>query len=89
MMQQAHLSVAASYAGRAWWSPDLVERWRATAAWNGVRGAVRRGHFREAARHAACIPGTRSGYAASSRCGPRAPGCGAAARASCATAARR
>lgn len=55
MMQQAHLSVAASYAGRSWWSPDLVERWRATAAWNDVRGAVRRGHFGEAARHAACI----------------------------------
>ena len=55
MMQQAHLSVAASYAGRSWWSPDLLERWRATAAWNDVRGAVRRGGFREAARRAACI----------------------------------
>jgi glycosyltransferase involved in cell wall biosynthesis len=57
MMQEAHLSVAASYAGRPWWTPDLVERWRATAAWNDVRGAVRRGHLREAARHAASIPG--------------------------------
>jgi glycosyltransferase involved in cell wall biosynthesis len=56
MMQEAHLSVAASYAGRPWWSPDLVERWRAAAAWNNVRGAVRRGRLGEAARHAACIP---------------------------------
>lgn len=55
MMQRGHISVAESYAGRPWWSPRLVERWRGTAAWNNCRSAIRRGHLVEAARHAATI----------------------------------
>jgi glycosyltransferase involved in cell wall biosynthesis len=55
MMQAAHIAVSESYAGRPWWSADLVERWRATVAWNSVRGALRRRRVGEAAGHAATL----------------------------------
>lgn len=49
-MQRGHLDVAARYEGRPWWSPGLVERWRASAAWNDVRTAVRNAHPIQASR---------------------------------------
>ncbi len=49
-MQQGHLLVADRFAGRPWWSHRLVNRWRAWAAWNNLRGALRRRCPREAAR---------------------------------------
>jgi glycosyltransferase involved in cell wall biosynthesis len=54
-MQARHVLVANRCAGRPWWSPVLVERWQATAAWSNVRSAVRRGDVRRASRNAAWI----------------------------------
>jgi glycosyltransferase involved in cell wall biosynthesis len=56
-IQEGHLVVAERFAGRAWWSPRLVNRWRAWAAWNNLRSAVRRGRARDAARLAARLAG--------------------------------
>jgi glycosyltransferase involved in cell wall biosynthesis len=49
-MQQGHLLVADRFAGRPWWSHRLVNRWRAWAAWNNLREALRRRRPGEAAR---------------------------------------
>ena len=49
-MQRLHLTIGDRYADRPWWSPALVEGWRANAAWNDVRSAVRRGRPVVAAR---------------------------------------
>jgi glycosyltransferase involved in cell wall biosynthesis len=54
-MQARHILVAERCGGRPWWSPALIERWRATAEWSNVRSAVRRARPREAARHASWI----------------------------------
>jgi glycosyltransferase involved in cell wall biosynthesis len=54
-MQEGHLEVAERYAGRGWWSPRLVEQWRAHAAWNDVRAALRRRDLGVAFRRAVWI----------------------------------
>jgi glycosyltransferase involved in cell wall biosynthesis len=55
VMQARHLLVANRCADRPWWSPHLVERWTATAAWNDVRSSVRRRDAAGAVRSAAWI----------------------------------
>jgi glycosyltransferase involved in cell wall biosynthesis len=54
-MKRGHLLVAERFAGRTWWSRGLVDRWRAWAAWNDLRAALRRRCVRDAARGAARI----------------------------------
>jgi glycosyltransferase involved in cell wall biosynthesis len=56
-MQHGHLVVADRFAGRAWSSPRLLNRWRAWAAWNNLRSAVRQGHARDAAPLGARLAG--------------------------------
>lgn len=40
-MQDNHIAAVSRFAGEAWWSEALVERWRGRNAWNNVRSAVR------------------------------------------------
>jgi glycosyltransferase involved in cell wall biosynthesis len=54
-MQQKHIAVAERFADRSWWSPTLVERWRARATWNNFRSAIRHGRVGDAVRNAAWV----------------------------------
>jgi hypothetical protein len=54
-MQECHLAVARSFAGRTWWSPRLLERCLGVAAWDRLRLAGARGDQREVLRQLYCL----------------------------------
>ncbi len=54
-MQDAHLTAALSYEGRAWYSRRDVERWRATADWDNARTALKERRYRDAAQEGRSI----------------------------------
>jgi glycosyltransferase involved in cell wall biosynthesis len=66
-MQQGHVLVAERFAGRPWWSPALVDDWRAWAAWNNLKAALGRRRGRDAARWAARIAGRPRSWVAIGR----------------------
>lgn len=50
VMRQTHREVIASYRGRDWWSPRLLELWDGACRWDDARTAAREGRRLEAAR---------------------------------------
>jgi glycosyltransferase involved in cell wall biosynthesis len=53
--REAHRTIVRSYAGRPWWSRDLLERRETVAEWDDLRQALRERRFGAAARSAAWI----------------------------------
>jgi glycosyltransferase involved in cell wall biosynthesis len=55
--REAHRAIVRSYAGRPWWSRELVERRETVAEWDDLRQALRERSLGQAARSAAWILG--------------------------------
>jgi glycosyltransferase involved in cell wall biosynthesis len=66
VMRQTHREVVASYRGRDWWSPRLLELWDGGCRWDEARTAQREGRRLEAVRILAGVvahPAQMSGIA--------------------------
>ena len=59
-MRNGHIAVAGRFTERPWFSPALVEQWRASSAWNDIRSGVRRRSPRLVARNLLWLCGGRA-----------------------------